>query len=77
MPDTDYFRELARRCRTLARVAIVPAVKEQLRVWSVELADRADEAERAPRRARKNRHIGVDHRGFLGPPWQVRVIRRG
>jgi len=76
MPDTDYFRELARRCRTLARVAIVPAVKEQLRVWSVELADRADQAERAPRRPRKNRHIAGDHRGF-SELRQVRDTRRG
>jgi hypothetical protein len=30
MPDADYFRELARRCRTLAKAAILPEIKEQL-----------------------------------------------
>jgi hypothetical protein len=46
MPDANYFRELARRCCTLAKAAIVPEVKEQLRMWAVEFADQADEAER-------------------------------
>jgi hypothetical protein len=46
MPDADYVRELARRCRTPARAAIVPEIKGQLRLWAVEFADKADEAER-------------------------------
>jgi thiaminase len=46
MPDANYFRELARRCCTLAKAANVPEIKEQLRVWAVEFADQADEAER-------------------------------
>jgi hypothetical protein len=46
MPDVSYFRELARRCRTLASVATEPEVQEQLRLWAVEFADQADEAER-------------------------------
>jgi hypothetical protein len=53
MPDAGCFRKLARRCRALARGAFVPEVKEQLRLWAVECADRADEAERrAPERER-------------------------
>ena len=46
MPDAAYFRELAWRCCTLAKAAIVPEVEEQLRLWAVEFADQADEAER-------------------------------
>jgi hypothetical protein len=46
MPDTTYFREFAKRCCTLAKVATEPEVKEQLRLWAVEFADQADEAER-------------------------------
>jgi hypothetical protein len=46
MLDAGYFRGLARRCRTLARTAIVPEIKEQLRLWAVEFADQADETER-------------------------------
>jgi hypothetical protein len=43
MRDAHYFREQARRCRDLLRTAIEPGLIEQLRVWSVELADEADE----------------------------------
>jgi len=45
MPDAEYFHALARRCRTLARAAVVPEIKEQLSLWAVEFADKADEAE--------------------------------
>jgi hypothetical protein len=47
MPDARYFRELARRCCTLARAAVLPEVKDQLRLWAVEFADLADEADRS------------------------------
>ena len=43
MRDARYFQEQARRCRDLLRTAIEPGLIEQLRVWSVELADEADE----------------------------------
>jgi hypothetical protein len=46
MQDPNQLREQARRCRVLAKTAIEPEVIEQLRVWSVELADEADAAER-------------------------------
>ena len=46
MPDANYFRELAQRCCTLAKAAIVPEVMEQLRLWAVEFAHQADEVER-------------------------------
>jgi hypothetical protein len=46
MPDASYFRELARRCWALATVATAAEVKEQLRLWAVEFADQANEAER-------------------------------
>ena len=38
--DPNQLREQARRCRFLAKTAIEPEVIEQLRVWSVELADK-------------------------------------
>jgi len=43
MRDARYFQEQARRCRDLLRTAIEPGLIEQLRVWSVKLADEADE----------------------------------
>ena len=46
MPAANYLRELARRCCTLAKAAIAPEMKEQLRLWAVEFADQADEVER-------------------------------
>ena len=44
MQDPNRLREQARRCRVLAKTAIEPDVIEQLRVWSVELADEANAA---------------------------------
>jgi hypothetical protein len=46
MKDPNHLREQAQRCCTLAKTAIEPEVVEQLRVWSVELADEADAVER-------------------------------
>jgi hypothetical protein len=46
MREPNYLREQARRCRVLAKTATEPEIIEQLRVWSVELADEADAAER-------------------------------
>jgi hypothetical protein len=39
-------REQAQWCRTLAETAFEPELIEQLRVWSIELADEADTLER-------------------------------
>ena len=50
MPDADYFRDKARRCRELLRVAIKPEVIEQLRRWSIEFDEEADAAEARERR---------------------------
>jgi hypothetical protein len=46
MHDANYLREQAQRCRALSKRAIEPDLIEQLRVWSVELADEADTVER-------------------------------
>ena len=46
MKDPKQLREHTRRCRNLAKTAIEPGVIELLRVWSVELADKADAADR-------------------------------
>jgi hypothetical protein len=45
MNDPNSLREQARRCRDLSKTAVEPEVIEQLRVWSVELAEEADQAE--------------------------------
>jgi hypothetical protein len=45
MQDPNSLREQARRCRVLSRIAVEPEVIEQLRVWSVELAEEADRVE--------------------------------
>jgi hypothetical protein len=46
MNDPKHLHDHARKCRALLRTAREPGVIEQLRVWSVELAEEADEAER-------------------------------
>ena len=46
MQDPKHLREQARKCRTLAKTAIEPDLIEQFRLWSVELADEADDVER-------------------------------
>ena len=46
MTDPNHLREQARKCRVLAKTAIDPELIEQLRIWSVELADEADTVER-------------------------------
>jgi hypothetical protein len=43
--DPSSLRKQARKCRALSKTAIEPDVIEQLRVWSVELAEEADQAE--------------------------------
>ena len=43
--DANYLREQAKRCRALAKTAVEPDLIEQLRLWSVELADEADAVE--------------------------------
>ena len=45
MHDAQSLREQAKRCRTLSKVMTEPEVIEQLRVWAVELAEEADQAE--------------------------------
>jgi hypothetical protein len=45
MHDPNFLREHARRCRALSKTAVEPEVIEQLRVWAVELAEEADQAE--------------------------------
>ena len=45
MHDPNSLREQARRCRALSKTAVEPEVIEQLRVWAVELAEEADQAE--------------------------------
>ena len=46
MRDPNHLREQAIKRRTLAKTAVEPELIEQLRVWSVELANKADTVER-------------------------------
>jgi hypothetical protein len=46
MQDVNYLRDLARHCRALLKTAKEPEVIDQLRVWAVDFADEADDAER-------------------------------
>lgn len=46
MRSPNHLREQARRCRGLSKTAVEPDLIEQLRVWSLELADEADTMER-------------------------------
>jgi hypothetical protein len=48
---SEYLRRLARRCLRLSKTAVEPEVIEQMQVWTVELADEADQAERRARRS--------------------------
>ena len=45
MHDPNSLREQARRCRALSKTAVEPEIIEQLKLWSVELAEEADQAE--------------------------------
>jgi hypothetical protein len=45
MNDAKSLREQAKRCRTLSETASELEVIEQLRVWAVELAEEAEQAE--------------------------------
>ena len=54
VPDPDLFRERARRCRELLKVAVAPEVIDQLKVWSREFdadAHKVDDQMTAARRA--------------------------
>ena len=45
MHDPKSLREQARRCRALSKTAVEPEMIEQLRVWAMELAEEAEQAE--------------------------------
>jgi hypothetical protein len=48
MQDSNYFSNLARRCRDLGKTAIEAEVIEQLRIWATELAEIAENSESGP-----------------------------
>jgi hypothetical protein len=62
MQDANHLREQAQRCRALSNRAIEPDLIEQLRVWSVELADEADTVERRAGTT-ENHRAGAARRG--------------
>lgn len=53
MPDAKYFARKAKQCRDLLKVARVPEVIEQLRLWAAEFEAAAqDNARREPDKRR-------------------------
>jgi hypothetical protein len=42
MPDADYFKQKAQRCRELERIAVMAEVREQLRLWAEEFDAQAE-----------------------------------
>ena len=46
MPDAAYLRLKARQCRELAKVAILPEVREQLRLFAEEFQAHAEALDR-------------------------------
>jgi hypothetical protein len=53
MPDVEYFRQQARRCRELLGIAADPEISEQLRKWAEEFDELAAES---ARRAKQEPH---------------------
>jgi hypothetical protein len=48
LPDAKYFARKAERCRELLKLARVPEVIEQLRVWAAEFEAEAQKQHMAP-----------------------------
>src|SRR5215469_13362247 len=74
MRDARYLREQARRCRDLLKTAIEPGLIEQLRLWSVEFADEADEIVRRASSARKTPPRSSPVRGSENPT--LAIVKR-
>jgi hypothetical protein len=59
MRDPISLRELARKCRALAKTAVEPEVIEQLQMWAVELVEEAEQTKwRAAEREQTIRSLG-------------------
>ena len=52
MPNAGYFARKAERCRELLKLARVPEVKEQLRVWAAEFEAEARNSAQRPQHRR-------------------------
>ena len=72
--NSGYYREKAERCRLMLAVAVVPEVKEQLRLWADEFDQLAEAGERQKRRSdrvgRWRRRLGevLGSRGMIREP---------
>jgi hypothetical protein len=53
LTDPDVFRERASRCRELLKVAVVPEIVDQLKVWAREFDEEADRIDLQLAAARK------------------------
>lgn len=58
MQDPQALRDLAKRCRTRAKISAEREVIKQLYLWASELADAADEIERSAARQREVIRLG-------------------
>jgi hypothetical protein len=52
---SGYYKEKAQRCRLMLAVAMVPEIREQLRLWAHEFDDLAEAAERREKRHKRLR----------------------
>jgi hypothetical protein len=53
--DGSYYRDKAERCRLMSAIALVPEVKEQLRLWAHEFEDLAETHDRKHERQQRLR----------------------
>ena len=64
---SSYYNEKAERCRLMLAVAVVPEIREQLRLWAYEFDDLAEAAERRERRRKRMRGWRNQIRKALSP----------
>lgn len=65
MPDATYFARKAERCRDLLKLARVPEVIEQLRLWASEFEAEAQNSARRTPHKRAGASILRHRRGHL------------
>jgi hypothetical protein len=62
VPDPDVFRERARRCRELLKIAAVPEIIEQLTVWARDFDEEANKIDAEMAAARRALHHSMRRR---------------
>lgn len=62
MFDPDLLRERARRCRELVKIAAVPEVAEQLKIWARDFDEEASKLDEELAAARRALHHSMKNR---------------